>query len=90
MVEKPMNFKGNPSLAVRTELASQLYELRGTPPMSTLNALLDVLISEARELNDTIGINDLQRNQGRIEAYSQLKHYIASGAVVCSAPTRKS
>ena len=41
--------------------------------------LLDILISEIREANDTVTPDNLLKNQGEIEGYLQLKDYIERG-----------
>ena len=46
--------------------------------MKVLN-LLDILIDELRKDNDTVDSVFLQRNQGEIRAYLQLKEYIERG-----------
>jgi hypothetical protein len=65
--------------APKVSLISEINNLKGTSPGSSFIALLDILINEIRRENDTVNTIQLPVNQGKIEAYSQLKDYIERG-----------
>jgi hypothetical protein len=66
--------------APKASLISEMHSLKGTAPGSSFIALLDILINETRRENDTVNAIQLPVNQGKIEAYSQLKDYIERGS----------
>jgi hypothetical protein len=75
MTINAVNHLANP----KTTHISELMAMRGTSPGQTIIALLDILISEAREDNDTADPVTVPRNQGKIEAWKQFRDYIIRG-----------
>jgi hypothetical protein len=58
---------------------SEFHALKSDSAGARIVILLDVLIDELRKENDTISLDRLERNQGKIEAFSQLKDYLERG-----------
>ena len=69
----------NSDIAIKV---TELYDHRVDSSLRILTELLDLLIREARELNDRIDPVELKENQGKIEAYQKIKRYVQSGLEV--------
>ena len=62
--------------------AAAIFDIHGLKSGSAggkILTLLDILIAELREANDTVTPDNLLKNQGEIEGYLQLKDYIERG-----------
>jgi hypothetical protein len=64
---------------LKTEVIAELSSSRTSPLCANLLTLLDILITEKREENDTADMDGVKRNQGAIFALSDLKAYITRG-----------
>ncbi len=61
------------------ELVSAVNGFNNTPPMDAIVALLDLYIELTRIQNDVAQESELKHNQGKIEAYKELKDVITRG-----------
>jgi len=62
--------------------AALILEISGHRDESTCKnvlGLLEILIQEVREANDTAEGDTMLRNQGKVQAYNELKGYIDRG-----------
>jgi len=57
-------------------LIAEIHTSKNDPAMKSMLKLIDLLIGEARELNDTAEGNNVYRNQGAVIALNVLKEYI--------------
>lgn len=64
---------------LKTEVIAELSSSRNSPVCVNLVTLLDVMIAEKREENDTADPDGVKRNQGAISILSDLKAYITRG-----------
>lgn len=65
--------------AEKVDLITQLYDCRGERAGHILFRLIPIMIQDLRELNDTASIEEIPRNQGRIDALKELLSYIENG-----------
>jgi hypothetical protein len=65
--------------AEKVDLITQLYDCRGERASHILSTLIPIMIQDLRELNDTASIDEIPRNQGRIDALKELLFYIENG-----------
>jgi len=57
-------------------LIAEVHTSKNDPAMKSMLKLIDLLIGEARELNDTAEGNNVYRNQGAVIALNVVKEYI--------------
>jgi len=57
-------------------LIAEIHTSKNDPAMKSMLKLIDLLIGESRELNDTAEGNNVYRNQGAVIALNVLKEYI--------------
>jgi hypothetical protein len=57
-------------------LIAEVHTSKNDPAMKSMLKLIDLLIDEARELNDTAEGNNIYRNQGAVIALNVVKEYI--------------
>lgn len=60
-------------------IISELYEHRSESTCSSVLKLLEILIQEARESNDSATVRGILRTQGEIKGYKTLQEYILRG-----------
>lgn len=65
--------------AEKVDLITQLYDCRGERAGHILSRLIPIMIQDLRELNDTASIEEIPRNQGRIDALKELLFYVENG-----------
>ena len=65
--------------AEKVDLITQLYDCRGERASHILSKLIPIMIQDLRELNDTASIEEIPRNQGRIDALKELLFYVENG-----------
>jgi len=65
--------------AEKVDLITQLYDCRGERAGHILSRLIPIMIQDLRELNDTASIDEIPRNQGRIDALKELLFYVENG-----------
>jgi hypothetical protein len=64
---------------LKAEVVAELYGSRNSPVCVNLVTLLDVMIAEKREENDTADTDGVKRNQGFVSAMKDLQAYITRG-----------
>ena len=70
----------NKKITEKHECVTRLNELKGQEASQRMIALIDILIEEIRETNDTEQeMVSIYRNQGKITELVQLKKYITDG-----------
>jgi hypothetical protein len=67
------------TLAEKADLITLIYEQSQSPGLRAMSSLLDAMIEEAREKNDSDGPDRVPFNQGQIAAYKELKKLIREG-----------
>lgn len=65
--------------AEKVDLITQLYDCRGERAGHILSRLIPIMIQDLRELNDAASIEEIPRNQGRIDALKELLFYVENG-----------
>jgi hypothetical protein len=63
----------------KIEKITQLHESRGSHDCTLILSILNIIIQEIRESNDSCDPTELRFNQGKIEAFNELRRYILSG-----------
>jgi len=63
----------------RMEAIIDVSALRLEPAGVKLVRLLELLIEDMRKQNDTVSKDGLERNQGKIAGWEQLKEYVTKG-----------
>lgn len=74
----------DPRTMRKRELASFLASMSSDPTIRNLIEFIDILLQEDRESNDRCTVKTFLRNQGRIDAWDELK-----SAILVSYPTLK-
>ena len=69
-------------IARKVDIVTLLCENRTSPVGHAMISLLDICIQEVREENDSASIGQIPVNQGRIEAYKQIRAYLLSGYAI--------
>jgi hypothetical protein len=62
-----------------TELVGVLTSIKNDPNIVKLLRILDIYVEKWREENDTVDIDELKTNQGKIQAYKELANLILHG-----------